>query len=113
MTRDALRTLPRDGGRFTVVPTDPVREEAAEGPDLRACNGCAEDFARTLDAEAAITGEVRTVSNPILDIDVYLERLKRGAPERAFGVDPRGDTGESFDRGIEYLVKNRLLERSE
>ncbi|WP_233383524.1 DUF2380 domain-containing protein [Methylobacterium sp. C25] len=30
---------------------------------------------------------------------------------KAFSVDLRGNTDESFDRGIKYLVKNQLLDR--
>lgn len=110
-TSDELRTLLKDSGRYTVVSTEPVRDEVARGPDLRACNGCAEDYARKLGADAAITGEVQKVSNLILNINVYLKRLDPNAPEQAFSVDLRGNTDESFDRGIKYLVKNQLLER--
>ena len=36
--------------------------------------------------------------------------LRNSAPEQAYSVDLRGNTDESFDRGIRYLVKNRMLE---
>ena len=105
-----LRDLLRESGRYTLVSTDPVRQKVAEGSDLRACNGCAEDFAKKLGADAAITGEVQKVSNLILNINVYVKDLKAGTPERAYSVDLRGNTDESFDRGIRYLVKNQLPE---
>lgn len=109
-TSDTLRSLLTESGRYTVVATDPVREEVARSADLRACNGCAEDFARQLGAQTAITGEVQKVSNLILNINVYVKPLREGAPEQAYSVDLRGNTDESFDRGIRYLVKNRMLE---
>lgn len=108
-TSDTLRTLLTESGRYTVVSTEPVRNEVAKGADLRACNGCADDFARRLGAQAAITGEVQKVSNLILNINVYVKPLAADAPEQAYSVDLRGNTDESFDRGIRYLVKNRLL----
>lgn len=109
-TSDELRTLLTESGRYTVVSTDPVREDVAKSADLRACNGCAEDFAKRLGADAAVTGEVQKVSNLILNINVYVKRLKDTAPEQAYSVDLRGNTDESFDRGIKYLVKNRMLD---
>ncbi|KQT50144.1 hypothetical protein ASG52_07830 [Methylobacterium sp. Leaf456] len=109
-TSDTLRTLLTESGRYSIVSTDPVREDVAKSSDLRACNGCAEDFAKKLGADAAITGEVQKVSNLILNINVYVKPLKAGAPEQAYSVDLRGNTDESFDRGIRYLVKNRMLD---
>lgn len=108
-TSDELRMLLKESGRFELVSTDPVRAEAAKH-DLRACGGCAEDLARKLGADAVITGEVQKVSNLILNINVYLKPLEAGASEQAYSVDLRGDTDESFDRGIRYLVKNRMLD---
>lgn len=109
-TSETLRILLTESGRYGIVSTDPVREDVKASSDLRACNGCAEDFARKLGADAAITGEVQKVSNLILNINVYVKPLKDGAPEQAYSVDLRGNTDESFDRGIRYLVKNRMLE---
>lgn len=109
-TSETLRALMADSGRYTLVSTEPVWDEVAKSADLRACNGCAEDFARRLGAQTAVTGEVQKVSNLILNINVYVKPLADGAPERAYSVDLRGNTDESFDRGIRYLVKNRLLE---
>lgn len=109
-TSDTLRTLLVESGRYRIVSTDLVREDVTKSSDLRACNGCADDFARKLGADAAITGEVQKVSNLILNINVYVKPLKEGAPEQAYSVDLRGNTDESFDRGIRYLVKNRMLD---
>lgn len=109
-TGETLRRLLTESGLYTIVSTDPVREDVTNSSDLRACNGCAEDFAKKLGAETAITGEVQKVSNLILNINVYVKPLKDGAPERAYSVDLRGNTDESFDRGIRYLVKNRMLD---
>lgn len=104
-----LRDLLAQSGRYTLVSTDPVKAEVAKGADLRACNGCAEDYARRLGADAAITGEVQKVSTLILNLNVYVKDLRAGTPERAYSVDMRGDTDESFARAIRYLVKNQLL----
>ncbi|GJE61876.1 DUF3280 domain-containing protein [Methylobacterium trifolii] len=102
-----LRDLLEKKGLFTIVSTEPVKDEVAKSSDLRRCNGCADDFARKLGADAAITAEVQKVSNLILNLNVYVKPLN-GGPEKAYSVDLRGNTDESFDRGIRYLVENNM-----
>jgi hypothetical protein len=79
-----------------------------KGPDLRHCNGCAEEYAKKLGADVAVTGEIQKVSNLILNINVYVKDLRGNKPEQAYSVDIRGDNDTSFDRGLRYLVKNNL-----
>ncbi len=110
-TGDLFRTLLKESGKYEVVATDPVQAEAKD-KDLRACGGCADDLGRKLGADATFVGEVQKVSNLILNMNVYLKPTKEGGTEQAFSVDLRGDTDESFDRGIRYLVKNQLMERA-
>jgi hypothetical protein len=104
---DLLREQLRTTGRYEIVSTAPVKADVAKA-DLRACGGCADDFARTLGADVAITGEIQKVSNLILNINVYVRDLRSKEPERAYSVDIRGDNDTSFDHGVKYLVKNRL-----
>lgn len=105
---DLLREQLRSSGRYRIVSTDPLRDEVAKSADLRKCGGCADDFARKLGAEVAITGEIQKVSNLILNINVYVKDLKAGTPEKAYTVDIRGDNDLSFQHGVKYLVKNSL-----
>ena len=76
--------------------------------DLRACGGCADTFGKTLGVDGIFVGEVQKVSNLILNMNVYFKPLKDGVPEKAYSVDLRGDTDESFDRGIRFLVENNM-----
>lgn len=105
---DLLRAQLKDSGRYRLVSTDPVKEEVAKGADLRKCGGCAEDYARRLGADVAITGEIQKVSNLILNINVYVKDLRGNAPEKAYSVDIRGNNDLSFQHGVKYLVKNNL-----
>lgn len=105
---DELRKLLAASGRYTIVPTDSVRAEAAKN-DLRACGDCAVDFAKKLGADVAITGQIQKVSNLILNINVYIKDVNDNKPERGYSVDIRGDTDESFDRGVKYIVKHNIL----
>lgn len=110
-TSEAFRQLLRESGRYVLVPTDAVSEEIARTGDLRACGGCTDTFGQTLGASATFVGEVQKVSNLILNMNVYYKSLDGNTREQAYSVDLRGNTDESFDRGIKYLVKNQLLDR--
>jgi hypothetical protein len=105
---EQLCSLLKDSGRYQIVSTDPVKAEVTKGPDLRHCNGCAEEYAKKLGADVAVTGEIQKVSNLILNINIYVKDLRGNKPEQAYSVDIRGDNDTSFDRGLKYLVKNNL-----
>lgn len=105
---DQLRSLLKESARYEIVSTDPVEEDVAKGSDLRRCNGCAEEYAKKLGADVAITGEIQKVSNLILNINVYVKDLRSDKAEQAYSVDIRGDNDVSFDRGVKYLVKNNM-----
>ncbi len=105
---DLLRDRLVESGRYRLVSTAPVATEVASGADLRKCGGCADDYARKLGADVAITGEIQKVSALILNINVYVKDLKAGTPEQAYSVDIRGDNDASFQHGVKYLVRERL-----
>lgn len=106
---DQLRKLLADSGRYQIVSTDPVKADVEKSADLRTCGGCAVDFAKKLGADVAITAEIQKVSALILNINVYIKQVNSDKPEQAYSVDIRGDTDESFDRGVKYIVKNNIL----
>jgi Protein of unknown function (DUF2380) len=106
---DALRRLLAERG-LTVVDLAPARERIAEAGPLTRCNGCDLDLARELGADIAFVGFVQKVSNLILKINVAARDTRDGQTVRAASVDIRGNTDESWSRGISYLVRNRLLD---
>jgi hypothetical protein len=67
------------------------------------------DLAAAAGAEQAITGTVQKVSNLILNINVYLWDVRSGEQTGGTSVDIRGNTDESWSRGVSYLVRNRIL----
>jgi hypothetical protein len=106
---DELRTLLAKSGVYDIVPVSSYKTAIDKGAPLRNCGGCAIDYAQKLGAQFAITGEIQKVSNLILNINVYIADVSGATPEKAFSVDIRGDTDESFDRGVKYIVKNNIL----
>ena len=106
---DRLRELLRQSGLAT-ADLAPARERIERAQPLRSCNGCELELARELGADLAVTGTVHKVSNLILVIDIVIRDARTGAVLRAGRADIRGNTDESWLRGVAYLVRNRLLD---
>lgn len=77
---------------------------------LSACNGCELDIARALRADRVLLGWVQKVSNLILNINVRIEDAASGKVLLGQSVDLRGNTDETWKRGMAYLVR-RIVEK--
>jgi hypothetical protein len=108
-----LRDQLARSGHFALVDIAPVRERLARGPALAGCKGCAIDLAQALGADLVLTGTVQKVSNLILNINLALREAPGGAPRFAASADIRGNTDESWLRGLRWLLRNRLLAQPE
>jgi hypothetical protein len=91
----------------SIVDLGPVAKQA-EGLDMRTCNGCDVDLAREAGAKISVTGWVQKVSNLILNINLVARDVPTGRVIDAGSVDIRGNTNESWSRGLSYLFRNRL-----
>lgn len=94
---------------FTLLPLDPVAAELEKVTNPAACNGCDVKMARDLGADYALTGEARKISNLILSFSLHLRDAESGAVLRTGTVDIRGNTDESWQRGMRYLLKNIIF----
>jgi hypothetical protein len=90
--------------RFDV--SRPLRElPAAKAPER--------DFAIKAGADWAAWGTVQKVSNLILNINVYIEDARQKKMEFVKSVDIRGNTDESWQRGLDYMLRHYLLRDSD
>lgn len=105
---DHLRRILADTGKFAVIDTAPAAAVIKNAGFLHSCNGCEADIARQLGAELAVRGTVQKVSNLILNVNIYVSDAKTGGHVDGMSVDIRGNTDESWLRGVSYIVKNRL-----
>ena len=107
---DLFRLKLDASGRFKIVPlpTD-LRVEITAGPGISNCNGCQLDWARRAGADWAAWGTVQKVSNLILNINVYMEDARTGKPQFVKSVDIRGNSDESWRRGLNYLLRHYLF----
>ena len=102
-----LRDMLASSGRYDLVPLGPAAAKAAD-LDLRTCDGCELPLARELGAGASIVGWVQKVSPLILNINLVIRDVATGKVVDGGSVDIRGDTDESWTRGVAYLLHDRL-----
>ena len=126
MIGQELRQALAASGRYVVVDVAPQRARLAEGPALRRDvdhhiaagrrEGLAQlladhgEAAEALGAELALVTVVQKVSNLILSITLsVLEAAPSEARRAVYSAEIRGNTDESWQRGLRWLLRNRLL----
>jgi uncharacterized protein DUF2380 len=97
-------------GRYKVapIPAD-VAAKIAAGPEIGACGGCEFDYGKQVGADYAAWIVVQKVSDLILNMNVYMGDVAARKLAFVHSVDIRGNTDESWARGMTYLLKNYLL----
>jgi hypothetical protein len=99
-------------GRYSLVALpERVKQKIADSAEIASCNGCQIGWARETGADLAVWGTVQKVSNLILNENVYIDDAKTGNRYFARSVDIRGNTDESWVRGMRYLLQHYLLEK--
>ena len=109
MIEAELRQRLQESGRFELVDTAPVADQVDAAGMLWSCNGCELGIARRLDADLALVGWVQKVSNLMLNFNVVIRDTTTREQVFAGSVDIRGNTDESWQHGIRYLLERRLL----
>jgi hypothetical protein len=111
MAGELLRRMLTDSGQYQIVPlSDDLKQKITQSAEIADCNGCQIDWARQAGADLAVWGTVQKVSNLILNLNVYVDDTKDGRRYFAHSVDIRGNTDESWQRGIRYLVRHYLFD---
>jgi hypothetical protein len=108
---DQLRQALASSGSYTVVDIAPVEAVASAGVSIRNCNGCERDYAGKLGAKLAAYGWIQKVSNLILNINLVIEDVTTGKTLNSASVDIRGNTDESWNRGLKFLLDDRVFDQ--
>jgi len=90
------------------APAQPLIAQSQSRSALRECNGCELDIAQALQADRVLIGWVQKVSNLILNINIQIEDAATGAILLNKSVDLRGNTDESWKRGVAALVASMV-----
>jgi len=109
--RDQLQQEFDNSQLYRVVDLAPAAElikKYQSETQLRACNGCELDIARSLHADRVLIGWVQKVSNLILNINIQIEDAATGTALLNKSVDIRGNTDETWRRGISFLVRSMV-----
>jgi len=111
MISDLLREefAAREDFDFEVLDTTPLAQDIAKIGLLHGCNGCELELAQRIGARFAALGWVQKVSNLILNINLQVREVATGRLIQAGTVDIRGNTDESWRRGLLYLLERRIF----
>jgi len=109
--RDQLQQQIAENRLYDVVnlgPASELIEKYRSETQLRSCNGCELDIARLLHADRVLIGWVQKVSNLILNINIQIEDAATGDVLLNKSVDLRGNTDETWRRGVSFLVRSMM-----
>lgn len=104
-----LREGMEASGRYVFIDTAPVASEVARHANMADCSGCDARLAAELGADLAVTGVVQKTSNLILSVGVYIRDAATGQLVGGGAADMRGNTDETWERAIGYILRNRIL----
>ncbi len=103
--REAISTCPL----YSVAETEPARPAialaASQNAYLYRCNACATDIGTAANADQIAFAWVQKVSNLILNFNLEIRDVRSDSILIAKSVDVRGNTDQSWSRGIKALAR--------
>ena len=94
-------------GRYTfLAPSAATTKQIDDGPVIGSCGGCEFRYGAEAGSDRVAWVVVQKVSNLILNLNVYVGDVPSRKLTFVHSVDMRGNTDESWARGLSYLVKN-------
>jgi hypothetical protein len=106
---EGLKQALEKSGQYRLVDLASVRKQIDGVKDIHDCNGCEVELAKQAGAQVAVVAWAQKVSNLILNLNVRIEDVATGETLRGGSVDIRGNTDQSWDRGLKYLLEERVF----
>lgn len=94
---------------YELLDLAPVAEDLDRVVNPAKCYGCDTRMAAKLGADYSLVGEVQKVSNLILTLNLQLRDAETGETVKGGVVDIRGNTDDTWRRGMQYILKNRIF----
>lgn len=94
--------------KFTPVPAA-LRTTIAQGQPPGECGGCEITYGKDLKVPVVMWGTVQKVSNLILNLNIYMANVETGKPTFVKSVDMRGNTDETWQQAVTYMVKRYII----
>lgn len=98
---------------YELLDITPVQTDLDRIVNPAKCYGCDTRMATDLGADFSLVGEVQKVSNLIIAMNLQLRDAATGDLVRGGVVDIRSNTDESWQRGMRYILKNRIFREEE
>jgi Protein of unknown function (DUF2380) len=111
LAADTARRLIAQSGRYSLVDVSGADAADVKAHTLRQCNGCDAAIARKLGADQSLLGIVNRVSRMEYGVTFQLRDARTGKLLSVGRTDLRMGANYSWNRGAEWLIKNRLLEK--
>ena len=86
-----------------------LQSKIAAGQSVGECGGCEIDYGKELDVPLVMWGTVQKVSNLILNLNVYMADVRENKMVFVKSVDMRGNTDETWDQALNYMLKRYIL----
>lgn len=99
----------QQSGKYRVIGVSAAESPLKGQMDIEGCNGCERPVALKLGAQLAAYGWVQKVSNLILNLNLVIENAQTGRMVAGGSVDIRGNTDESWDRGLSFLLQEHVF----
>lgn len=106
---DGLRADLQKSGAYDVISGSATKLTSV--PNFSQCAEEQLAAAQKAGATLAACGWVQKVSNLILNLNLVIEDVKTRKALKGGSVDIRGNTDESWARGLAYLVKEHVLDK--
>jgi hypothetical protein len=108
---EIFRSKLESTGEFRFIPASAdIQSKINEGQSIGDCGGCEIDYGTRSGADVSAWIVVQKVSNLILNINLYMVDVPQRKIMLTQSVDIRGNTDQSWTRGMNYLIKNHILD---
>ncbi len=94
---------------YELVDLAPVQADLERVLNPAKCNQCDTRMAAKLGADYSLVGEVQKVSNLILSMNLQMRDAKTGEMIKGRVVDIRGNTDQSWQHGMRYILKHSFF----
>ena len=94
---------------FELMDLAPIADDLARVTNPANCYGCDVRMAKKLGADFILVGELNKISDALLSINLQLRDGETGALVKAGATSIRGNTDDTWKRGMRYILKNRIF----
>ena len=108
---ETFKSMLEASGKYKFASVSPtIQERINKDQKMGRCAGCEIQYGKEIGVSQVAWIEVRKVSELILNIAVYIASVDAGQLTFVKSVSLRGNTDESWQRSMTFLVKNYILD---